>query len=119
MPANLVSIIVLRINLTRRKYCRLISASRFDMVSRFVLSPLSKDNTTSLNIPSAIELILFRMFCGLTDVSSSKNWTEMFVASSSTISMPTSFLIEARTLSLSATEIGDLPLILIISYPKR
>ena len=73
MPANLVSIIVLRINLTRRKYCLFISASRFEIVSRFVLSPLSKEDTTSVNIPSAIELIRFKIFCGFTDVSSSKN----------------------------------------------
>ena len=73
IPANLVSIMVLRINLTRRKYCLFISASRFEIVSRFVLSPLSKEDTTSVNIPSAIELIRFKIFCGFTDVSSSKN----------------------------------------------
>ncbi len=84
-----------------------------------MLSPVVSADSVSSNIPNAIELILLKIFSGLSDVSSSRNWPVTFVASSSRISIPTSLLIDSRMISRSFTEIVDLPLILIISYPSR
>ena len=40
---------------------------------RLVGMEIIEEDATSVNIPSAIELIRFKIFCGFTDVSSSKN----------------------------------------------
>ena len=114
-----MSTIALRISLTSKKYCLSISSSLLGIVCNTVLSSAVSEFIVSRNIPSAIELILFSILSGLNVVASKRNCTLTFDASSSTISIPTSLRINPRILSLSSIDIADLPLILIISYPRR
>ena len=113
--ASFLSTIVLRINLTSRKYCLSISSSRFAIVCSTILSSDVNVFNVSRNIPSTIELIRFRIFSGLSVVASNKKCTITFDESSSTISMPTNLRIDVLIFSLSSIEMIDLPLILIIS----
>ncbi len=70
-------------------------------------------------MPSAIELIRFRILSGFSVVASRRNWTFMLEESSSTISIPTSLLMELRIFSLSSTGMLVFPFIRIMSYPRR